>query len=110
MDCFVSHFSNENIIQAELADKMNIKTSTMVHLIDRLEKEGLVKRDTDKDNRRILRLSCTSKGNELNQRMLPVGDSFTKAISEDISEKELEVFKYVLEKFLKNLEGIDKKI
>ena len=101
---------HEKINQSELSGIMNIKPPTMVRLIDRLEKEGLVTRTPDKESRRVMRLSCTDKGLALNEKMLPIGDAFSKAIAEGIPEKDLDCFTSVLSLLVKNLEGIDKKI
>lgn len=101
---------NRDIIQSDLAKLMNIKTPTIVRLIDRLEKESLVCRNHDKNDRRIIRLSCTSKGEALNQTLLPLGEDFSDKISDDITTEELMNFKTVLDKLVRNMESIDEKI
>jgi DNA-binding MarR family transcriptional regulator len=101
---------NHNINQSDLSRKMNVKTPTMVKLIDRLEKEGLVMRTADKNNRRIVQLSLTDKGIEINKILLPIGDTFSKTISSGISDDELKIFYTVLNKLVKNLPRIDEKI
>jgi DNA-binding MarR family transcriptional regulator len=49
-------------IQQELGSAMGIDPSTMVSLIDQLEKEGLAKRKPDPRDRRARQVSITAKG------------------------------------------------
>jgi len=49
--------------QRELSEKMHIKDSTMVRLIDRLGRDNLVHRAKDSKDRRITHLELTGNGN-----------------------------------------------
>lgn len=48
--------------QKELSDKMNIKESTTVRLVDRMEKDGFIVRFKDSNDRRITYIELTEKG------------------------------------------------
>ncbi|BCJ87559.1 MarR family winged helix-turn-helix transcriptional regulator [Effusibacillus dendaii] len=48
----------------ELASHLNVRSSTMSQMIDRLEKSGLVYRSTDTADTRIKIIRLTDKGNE----------------------------------------------
>ena len=102
--------AKENISQSELAQKMNVQTPTIVRLVDRLEKEGYVRRIHDVDDRRRIQLRCTDTGRALNSAMLPIGDAFSEAITRGIDEDELNTFIDVLEKMVGNSQEIKKKI
>lgn len=92
----------DSINQSELAEKMNIKTSTMARLIDRMEKEGYVQRLKDIDDRRITNLSLTELGIERIKELIPIGQHFSDLLSENISDKEMKIFKTVLNKLVIN--------
>lgn len=95
---------NESMNQSDLAKKMNIKNSTMVRLIDRLEKEGYVKRVKDIKDRRITNLSLTEIGIQRREELLPIGIEFSDLASKGISDKDIEIFKDVLNKMVLNVE------
>ena len=59
---------NENLSLGELGRRMYLHPSTITGLIDRLEKKGLVERDRDQTDRRVIKLRLTSKGKGLVKR------------------------------------------
>jgi len=59
---------NESLSLGELGRRMYLHPSTITGLIDRLEKKGLVERDRDQTDRRVIKLRLTSKGKGLVKR------------------------------------------
>lgn len=51
--------------QRELADKLNIKASTMTVMLKRMEKENLIERKQDLEDQRISRVYITDKGSNV---------------------------------------------
>lgn len=94
---------NEGLNQKELGEKMNIKDSTVARLIDRMEKEGQVKRTKNPADRRNTRLDLTEKGKNLRKQLLPEGERMGEIFTQGISEEEIEIFKKVLIKMVKNI-------
>lgn len=93
----------ENISQNELAEKMNIKTSTMVRLIDRMERDGYASRMKDKIDRRITNLILTETGKKLREDLLPMGEAFSNDAVKNISSQDLDTFKQVLSTMIENI-------
>jgi len=56
---------------AELADQANVTRATMTGLIDTLEKDGLVKREPDPKDRRMMSVELTPKAHAFMAAMLP---------------------------------------
>jgi len=96
--------TSKYINQSELAEKMNIKKSTIVRLIDRMEKEGYVQRKKDIKDRRITYIFLTALGKKLRKKLLPFGEEFSNLISKDISNEDMKIFKNVLNKLVENAE------
>lgn len=94
---------NKNLIQRSLADKMDIKESTVVRLIDRMEKDGLVERTKDSSDRRVTYLNLTQKGEGRIEELIPEGEKMSDIFSNGISEEEIKVFNKVLKKMLENI-------
>jgi len=56
---------------AEIADAAGVTRATMTGLIDTLERDGFVKREPDPDDRRMLSVRLTKKGESFLHRFLP---------------------------------------
>jgi DNA-binding MarR family transcriptional regulator len=93
----------EGISQKELSHKMNVNESSIVRLLDRMEKEELSVRERDTQDRRITKISLTPKGKALRNELMPLGERFQDDATKGISLEQLDAFKYVLDKMLSNL-------
>jgi DNA-binding MarR family transcriptional regulator len=91
--------------QSDLGEKMDIKDSTVVRLIDRMEKEEFVQRVKDAKDRRVTYVMLTEKGKKRIEELLPIGEEMSKVFSENISQEEFEIFNKVLNKMVENAEG-----
>lgn len=91
------------ISQKELSDYMDIKESSMVRLIDRMEKEELVERRKDLEDRRITKIILTDKGKFLKEELMPRGQAFQDDVLKGISKENLEIFKEVLQRMIDNI-------
>jgi DNA-binding MarR family transcriptional regulator len=89
--------------QKELGERMGTKESTVARLLDRMEDEGLIQRTKDEEDRRVKYIKLTQKGTERIEELLPEGQKMSEFFSIGITEEEVEVFKRVLEKFMKNI-------
>lgn len=49
----------------ELADVEQVRPPTMTRLVDALQRDGLVRRKTDKEDRRITRIHATARGEKV---------------------------------------------
>ena len=61
---------NGNLTIGELSQKMKLACSTITDLIDRMEKNELVKRVKDKKDKRVVRIKVQEKGHDLVQKVL----------------------------------------
>lgn len=91
------------ISQIELAQKMDIKASSVARLIDRMERDGYVHRVKSIEDRRVYYLKITEKGTKLRESLLPEGEKMSRLISTNISDEEIIVFKNVLKKMTENI-------
>jgi DNA-binding MarR family transcriptional regulator len=63
--------ANPGLSQSALAKALGIERSTMVAVIDRLERQGLVRRDPSASDRRSYALAVTAAGDRLLARLWP---------------------------------------
>lgn len=99
--------NNPEINQSRLSELMSIKSSTVVRLIDRMMKEGLVIRKPLPADKRNSLLYCTQKGLDLYHELLPLGIQFNAKIMEGIDQEQLDTFLEVLEKIVENARNLD---
>jgi DNA-binding MarR family transcriptional regulator len=77
--------------QGEVADALGADRSTMVRLVDQLERRGLVRRDPHPGDRRTVLPALTAEGRALLERATPLvhasEDEFAGALSSDEREQ-----------------------
>ncbi|HYP15748.1 MAG TPA: MarR family transcriptional regulator [Opitutus sp.] len=73
---------------AELADLAHVTRATMTGLIDTLERDGLVKREPDPDDRRMMSVTLTRKGQSLLEAILPAHFQRMAALMKPLKEDE----------------------
>lgn len=93
----------ESLSQMELAEKLNIKPSSVVRLMDRMERDGLVERVKNPEDRRAYNLIFTDKGREFWDTIKGEGEIMGDIFTKDISPEELNVFIKVLEQMVENI-------
>lgn len=73
---------------AELADLAHVTRATMTGLVDTLERDGLVKREPDLSDRRMMSVHLTEKGHELLSAILPQHFRLMSALVQTLDEGE----------------------
>jgi len=76
---------------------------TITRIIDSLEDKSLVVRFSDQIDHRIKRVILTNAGKQLFYDVLPIMEKTREEVQGDIPEEEIEIFKNVLSKIIKNL-------
>src|SRR4030081_1790485 len=102
MTIAVAAKAREPLSQSELADRLAVEGATMVAMVDRLVKAGLVKREPSTADRRIKRVVLTQAGNLLYDKVRAEAAAFRKKLLADIDPKAL----LVATELLEGLQGI----
>lgn len=80
--------ARDGAIQQELGSAMGIDPSTMVSLIDELEREGLAKRRPHPDDRRARQVSITPKGRRRLEQARKLASEAEDEVLGGLSDKE----------------------
>lgn len=75
-----------NLTMNELSDRMNLDTSTMTRVIDKLVRDELIKRERDEADRRIVLVGLTEKGKEAALMLNSTVNEYYKKIISSIPE------------------------
>ena len=89
--------------QKELSDACLIEVTTMSRTIDRLEKMGLVKRESNPACRRSWTIALTEEGGEMADKVIEIFEMTDGIMKSGMSEDELEILSAGLEKVKSNL-------
>lgn len=94
---------NEDGLKAnELGKRAGLEPSTMTGLLDRMERDGLVKRKPDPNDRRAHRIHLTKEGVDTEVSATKVVSSILEKAFSTIVEKDIETTKNVLRTILLN--------
>jgi len=92
--------------QSELANRLGVEAATMVAMIDRLVKAGLVARQISRTDRRVNRVVLSEAGNRLYDTVKAVAAGVRKDLLAHIDPKKLEVTTELLEALQEVIERI----
>ena len=76
-----------------LAERCGLGGSTAVGAIDRLEQTGLVQRERDRDDRRVVRVRLTERGREVAERLPALARGLEDELTEGFSPAEREALR-----------------
>jgi MarR family transcriptional regulator, transcriptional regulator for hemolysin len=97
MTIAVAAKAREPLSQSELADRLAVEGATMVAMVDRLVKAGLVKREPSTADRRIKRVVVTEAGYRLFDAVKTEWAAVRKELLSKLDPKKLEAATDVLE-------------
>jgi DNA-binding MarR family transcriptional regulator len=80
------------IDQIGVGGRVGLDRTTVVGIVDRLERKGLIKRRTDKNDRRVRKLILTDAGQQLLQDMTSAVRRIQMRILEPLSNNERTIF------------------
>jgi DNA-binding MarR family transcriptional regulator len=90
--------SSKVTTQKELAKSINKNQTTVVRMIQSMEKKGLVKKTYNQQDRRSHDLILTPKGSDLKKDLLPEVKDAHNFVTSSLSEQETEQLKVLLNK------------
>lgn len=83
----------------ELGEKLFLKASTITSLIDRMERDGLVRRKRNQEDRRVVKIYLTPKAKELQKEFPNFEESLIEKIQDKLSQEEISTLIELLGKF-----------
>jgi DNA-binding MarR family transcriptional regulator len=86
--CLLAIAEEEQLTTSTLAEKVYLSASTVVGIIDRLEKKGFARRERNTKDRRIVNVSITTEGKKVaDNAPSPLQDNLAEALA-DLPELE----------------------
>lgn len=103
MSYLLDHKS-EKITQKDIAEELEIKHTTVIGLVRRLEEKELVRSVTDPDNRKYRNISLTSKAMKVEEMIRTHRRTMDEALSKGLTDEEVEQLRILLQKVRNNLD------
>ena len=91
-------FSEDGIMQSRLVKLLNNTPATVSVAVESLVKKGLLKRIPKEDDRRIIILKPTEKGEEMKEKFKDFFDGKMNDLLRELSEEEKKTFSSILTK------------
>jgi MarR family transcriptional regulator for hemolysin len=102
----VSVKTQQHGTQREIAKAVGIEGPTLSHHLNRLEREGLITRTREPDNRRVHRVELTEAGNAAFLRMLTGVQAFDRRLRTGMRQRDLTALEGLLARLRQNVETI----
>ena len=93
----------QGISSPELAKNMGLSLSRISRVVDKLVVNGYLDRNTDASDRRAITLCLTDKGKVVRHKIDEVRNECEARILETIPSEEIEQFRKIISKIVKNL-------
>jgi len=86
------NISKEGVPATKIAPIMGMSTSSLSRLLKNMEDDGLIFRKSNEDDRRVVKIYLTPRGNELRIKVRKVVIDFNSKLSEIINQADMEAF------------------
>lgn len=96
-------FANDGRTQAELSRVVAIEAPTVVRTIDRMVRDGLVRREPDPSDKRVTRIRLTPRAIALRDRLAEESMDANREAASSLSAKELATLKSLLRRVIGGL-------
>lgn len=100
---FLYHNRSRNIFQRDLEKECNIRRSSATQMLQRMEKNGMIRREGVDFDARLKRIVLTDRAVQLQEQIESRFAELEEQLKEGISEEELQTFFTVLSKIRKNI-------
>ncbi|KAF0819419.1 MULTISPECIES: MarR family winged helix-turn-helix transcriptional regulator [unclassified Cytobacillus] len=98
-------FEEGDMTIGELSNKMYLACSTTTDLVDRMEKNSLVKRVKDPNDRRVVRIHLLDEGERIIEEVIKKRQDYLKEVLKDFSHNEVLFLKDNLMKLHHDMRG-----
>ncbi|NLG65383.1 MAG: MarR family transcriptional regulator [Actinobacteria bacterium] len=101
----VALYEEDGLTQTELLERVRIEQSTLAHTLKRMERDGLIRREQDGEDRRRFRIYLTPHALELKPRLLGAATDVNALALETMPESDSDQVLALLERLIANLEA-----
>lgn len=97
-------WSDDGVNQRTLSRHVAIDEATMVRTIDRMERDGLVRRERSREDRRHVNIFLTDRGRSLCEPLVPLAIEVNDVATSRLSDSDRDHFKELMRRMITSLE------
>jgi DNA-binding MarR family transcriptional regulator len=79
-------FEQDGLTQRELCDRVRIEQATMVKILQRMQRDGLVRCDPDPDDRRRIRVHLTDRARAIQHDLVATARSVNASATDGLTD------------------------
>jgi DNA-binding MarR family transcriptional regulator len=98
---------HEGINQTQLAEILFKDKPNLTRIVDLLERDHLVQRDKDPDDRRSYQLTVSDRGRQVVEELRPLVEGFVAEVFKDVNPEDYEVFMQTLINIVTRMEELE---
>jgi DNA-binding MarR family transcriptional regulator len=98
--------TEDGLAAGELAERLNVRPSTVTRIVDRLVRNKLVARDVDDNDRRLVRHRLTKKGADVFRELQSMGRERLIRVFEQLDDKQVERVVEALRDLIQAVEAV----
>ena len=98
-----------DLTQVELADRMMIEPATLVGVLDRMERDGLIRRTAVQSDRRKKKIEISQSAGEVWGNVIACAKRIRSCAVEGLSDRQVKEFFKTLQTIMRNLENSSRK-
>ncbi len=98
---------NEGVIQRDLAEEMDVRPSSMTEMLSKMEQLGLIYRQQDERDQRVLHIFLTEQGKNAAKDSQTATQKITGALFGGLTDDEIKQMLALTEKLCSHLDAID---
>lgn len=100
-------WQQDGLTQRELYQRVHIEQATMSNTLSRMERDGLIRRKPDRNDRRAQRVLLTAKARKLEAKVADAAKSVNKAALGKLKVKDKKVLMELMGQMIENLTPAD---
>ncbi len=98
-------FEEDGLTQAELCRRINVEQPTMANTLDRMERDGLIKRKADADDRRRSHVFLTSRAKDIQAQVMEAARAVSNRTVTRMSASEQDEMFRLVARMVENLKS-----
>lgn len=95
-------WEEDGLPTSSIGEKLQQVGGTLTGVLDRMEDRGLIRRERDRQDRRVWRIWLTDEGNQLKQVLPPIAQEIRESWLEGISEADCQIFSDLVDRSIAN--------
>lgn len=96
-------YPGESLTLSEISERISKKNSNVTQIVDSLEEQGIVRRQPDNKDRRVIRVELTDEGVEKREQIIKNYEQFIQTIYSLLNEQEIQNFLKIADIFLNKI-------